>query len=135
MKKSTRGELGLLPLLIISALAAALTIFAVAFILTLISSLTKDPTSLTGILSLLSLLIAGALFGFIATRIIRDGGALITFISAVITALIMSAVGLIWKGGEVPFDVFLNYAAYLGVVGICAFISQKMQMRKSYRYR
>ena len=136
MKKLIKAELGTLPKLLIGALTAGISIIAVSFILALISSVTKDPTSLTGLLSLLSLIIAGALFGFTFSKLSGDGGAAITFASSVLTALIMSVIGLISRGGKVHFGVFINYLAYLATVALCAALAGKIGGgRKKHKYR
>ena len=136
MKKTIKAELGTLPKLLIGAIAAAASIVVVSFILSLISSLTKNPTALTGVFSLLSLIIAGALFGFISSKLNGDGGIAIIFVSSVITALIMSAIGLIWCGGKVHFGVFLNYLAFIGTVALCAVIAGKIGGgKRRHKYR
>lgn len=135
MKKSMKRELGILPKLLIGVGIAALTVVAVSFTLSVISSLTKDPTSLTGIFSLLSLIIAGAVFGFIYTGLSGEGGGAIAFISSAITALLMSIAGLIWCGGKVPFGVFLNYLAYVGATGIFTLLRTRLGFGRRRRYR
>ena len=113
---------------IIGAVALCTLIFA------LISSLTDDPTSFTGIFSLLSLLVAGAVASFVIAKLIRDGGTLIAIISSALTSLILTALGLIISGGAVHFGVFLNYAALIGISAIATLIAKKTN-EKRRRYR
>lgn len=134
MKKHTKKELSLPLLLLIGTAASILSVVLVSFVFALISSMTKNPTALTGIFSLVSLLFAGALSGFVISKVIRDGGSLIAVLSAVIAALLMSVIGLIVKGGIVPISVFLNYLAYLGTAALASFLATKT-VKKRARFR
>ena len=133
MKKHKRKELGLGALLVIGAVASVGAVFVMAFILALISSMTKDPTSLTGAFSLLALLLAGAVSGFVISRVNSEGGKLVGILSSVIATSVMMIVGLIWKGGLLPLGALLNLFAFLAV-GVLASILGKKRARKRRRY-
>ena len=133
MKKHKRKELGLGALLVIGTVASVGAVFVMAFILALISSMTKDPTSLTGAFSLLALLLAGAVSGFVISRVNGEGGKLIGILSSVIATSVMMIVGLIWKGGLLPLGALLNLFAFLAV-GVLASILGKKRARKRRRY-
>ena len=133
MKKHKRKELGLGALLVIGTVASVGAVFVMAFILALISSMTKDPTSLTGAFSLLALLLAGAVSGFVISRVNGEGGKLIGILSSVIATAVMMIVGLIWKGGLLPLGALLNLFAFLAV-GVLASILGKKRARKRRRY-
>ena len=133
MKKHKRKELGLGALLAIGAVASVGAVFVMAFILALISSMTKDPTSLTGAFSLLALLLAGAVSGFVISRVNGEGGKLVGILSSVIATSVMMIVGLIWKGGLLPLGALLNLFAFLAV-GVLASILGKKRARKRRRY-
>ena len=133
MKKHKRKELGLTALLLIGAAASVGAVFVVAFILAFISSLTKDPTSLTGAFSLLALILAGAVSGFVISRVNGDGGALVGILSSVIATGVMIIAGLIWKSGFLPLGALLNLLAFLAV-GILSSLLGKKRSRKRRRY-
>ena len=133
MKKRKRKELGLGALLVIGTVASVGAVFVMAFILALISSMTKDPTSLTGAFSLLALLLAGAVSGFIISRVNGEGGKLIGILSSVIATVVMMIVGLIRKGGFLPLGALLNLLAFLAV-GVISSILGKKRARKRRRY-
>ena len=133
MKKHKRKELGLGALLVIGTVASVGAVFVMAFILALISSMTKDPTSLTGAFSLLALLLAGAVSGFVISRVNGEGGKLVGILSSVIATSVMMIVGLIWKGGLLPLGALLNLFAFLAV-GVLASILGKKKARKRRRY-
>ena len=133
MKKHKRKELGLGALLVIGTVASVGAVFVMAFILALISSMTKDPTSLTGAFSLLALLLAGAVSGFVISRVNSEGGKLVGILSSVIATSVMMIVGLIWKGGLLPLGALLNLFAFLAV-GVLASILGKKRARKRRRY-
>ena len=130
MKKHKRKELGLTALLAIGALASMATVFAMALILALISSLTKDPTSLTGAFSLLALALAGAASGFVISRLNGDGGTLVGILSVVIATALMLIIGLIWKGGLLPLGAFLNMLVFLAVGVISSLLGKKKSKKR-----
>lgn len=134
MKKHSRNELSLPILIIIGCGAMIVGVLITTFIFAVISSITKNPTALTGILSLVSLLVAGAVTSFILAKVIRDGGTLIAIVSSVAVSLIMSVIGLIAKGGMISISVFLNYLAFIGTSSLFAFLAGKTGERKR-RYR
>ena len=133
MKKHKRKELGLGALLAIGVTTSVGAVFAMAFILAFISSMTKDPTSLTGAFSLLALILAGAVSGFVISRVNGDGGALVGILSSVIATGVMIIAGLIWKSGFLPLGALLNLLAFLAV-GILSSLLGKKRSRKRRRY-
>ena len=113
MKRQKRKELSLPILLLIGAGVSLASVLTMTLILAIASYFTKDPTSLVGAFSLLSLLLAGAISGFVNARIGGDGGSLIGIISASLASLIMLSVGLIWRGGMLPLSALLNLTAFI----------------------
>ena len=133
MKKHKRKELGLPALIAIGTGASAVSLAVIAFILALVSSFTKDPTSLTGAFSLLALFLAGAVSGFLISRFMGDGGSLVGILSVAVATTLMLMIGLIWKGGLLPLGALLNMLVFLAV-GIIASILGKKRPRKRHRY-
>ena len=84
--KRKRKELGLTSLMLLGAGFALVMIVAVSFVLALISSFAKNPTSMTGAVALVALLLAGAISGFTTARANGEGGTLVGILSAVISA-------------------------------------------------
>jgi hypothetical protein len=134
MKKHSRKELSLPILILISTVVFISAGALCTLIFALISSLTDDPGALTGIFSLLSLLLSGSVASFVIAKLIRDGGTLIAIISSALTSLILTALGLIISGGAVHFGVFLNYAALIGISAIATLIAKKTNGKRR-RYR
>lgn len=134
MKKYSKNELSLPITLLIGVGSMLVGVALSAFIFAVISSLTADPGALTGILSLTSLLAAGAITSFILSKTIRGGGQLIAIISSAIAGLLMMVTGLIIKGGAVSLGVFVNYLAFIGISALFAFIAGKTGGRRK-RYR
>ena len=67
MKKHKRKEFGLTTLTLLGAAFALVVMLAVSFILSVISSMTKDPTSFIGAFSLLALILSGVISGFVTS--------------------------------------------------------------------
>jgi putative membrane protein (TIGR04086 family) len=134
MRKRKSKELGLVALIMIGTAVGLGTIIATAFILALISSLTKDPTSLTSWLSLASLLISGAVSGFIISRANGEGGALVGISASVISAALLIIIGLIMSAGRLRLGVFINVIAYLSVAVFGSILGKKRIKRRRRKY-
>ena len=134
MKKHKRKELGLTSLILLGAGFALATVTATAFLLALISSFTKNPTALTGILSLIALLLSGAISGYVTSRVNGEGGSLIGILSAVICVFLITVVGLIWKGGALNLGMPLNLLAFIGVSVLFSILGSKRLKKKHRAY-
>ena len=135
MKKYKRKELGLTALMLLGAGFAMAVTVAVAFTLAIISSFTDDPTALTGAFSLLALILAGAISGFVTSKVNGDGGVLIGVLSSVIAAALILIIGLIWNGGSLNLGVILNLASFIGVSVLSALLSKKFARKPRGKYR
>ena len=136
MKRQKRKELSLPILLLIGAGISLASVLTMTLILAIASYFTKDPTSLVGAFSLLSLLLAGAISGFVNARIGGEGGALIGIISASVASLIMLSVGLIWRGGMLPLSALLNLTAFiLTSVGSAILGKKRARSARKRRFR
>lgn len=133
MKKHKRIELSPAVLIAIGTISSIASVAVMALILAVISSLTKDPTSLIGAFSLLALVLAGAVSGFLISRLVGDGGSLVSMLSIAIATALMLIVGLIWKGGLLPLGTLLNLLVFLAV-GIIASKLGNKRPRKKRRY-
>lgn len=134
MKKYKKKELGLGALLGIGSGSSLICVFAVAFVLAAVSSLTKDPTALTGAFTLLTLLIAGAVSGFCISRLGGDGGVLVAILSSVVSTSVMILVGLILKKGALPLGAVLNLFAFLAVSVVFALLGKRRIKRHKRSY-
>ena len=135
MKRQKRKELSLPILLLIGTGIALASVLGVSLTLAIASYFTKDPTALTGAFSLLTLLLAGAISGFITSRTGGEGGSLIGILSSLLATLVMLSVGLIWRGGMLPLSALLNLTAFaLTMIG-AAILGKKMTRGTKRRYR
>lgn len=134
MKRRKRKEFGLTALMLLGAAFALAVIIAVSFILSVISSMTKNPTSLVGAFSLLSLILSGAISGFVTSKVNGEGGVIVAVLSSVISAFTVLAIGLIWKGGAIKLSVPLNLLVFIAVSVIASLLGKKQPKRKKHRY-
>lgn len=134
MKKHKRKELGLTSLILLGAGFTIVTIVITSFIFAIISSFTKNPTALTGILSLVALLLSGAISGFVTSAANGEGGALIGILSTVVSALLILTVGLIWRGGALNLGMLLNLLAFIGISVLFSILGKKRIKRGHKRY-
>ena len=134
MKKHSRRELPLTSKLLIGTAVSVSSIALVSLLFTLISSFTKDPTSLSGILSLVSLLVAGTVSGFTNAKATTGGGVVIAALSSLLSSVLMLAIGFIIAKGSLPLGIFLNYLAYIGISTSFAALATKLG-DKNRRYR
>lgn len=134
MKKYKKKEIGLTVLLLIGAGISIASVAVVAFVLAVVSSLTGDPTALTGAFSLLTLVMAGAVSGFITSRVNGEGGVPVGVLSAVISTSLMLLVGLVIKGGLLPLGAILNLLVFLAVSIIFSLVGKKREKRRRRSY-
>lgn len=134
MRKRKSKERGLVALILIGTAVGLGTIFATAFILALISSFTKDPTSLTAGLSLATLLISGSISGFVISRANGEGGALVGISAAVIIVALLIIIGLVMSAGRLRLGVFINLIAYLSVAVFSSVLGKKRIKRRRRKY-
>ena len=134
MKKHKRKELGLTALMLLGAAFALAVIIAVSFIFSIISVMTKDPTSLIGAFSLVTLILSGGISGFVTSKVNGDGGVLVAILSSVISAFTILAIGLIWKGGSMKLSVPLNLCVFIAVSVVGALLGKKMPKKSRHRY-
>ncbi len=117
----------------IGILCVTVTLALMSILLATVSSFTENPTSLTEMLSLLSLFLTGAFFGYLFPRVF-DTSAQNTFAAALISVLLMLIAGVILRSGMLSASVFLNHFAFLGIVALTANISVKRGARRKRRY-
>ena len=134
MKKHKRNEFGLTTLMLLGAAFAIAVLVAISFILSVISSMTKNPTALIGAFSLIALILSGAISGFVTSKVNGDGGMLVAILSSVISAFTILAIGLIWKGGAIKLSVPLNLLVFIAVSVIASLLGKKQPKRKKRRY-
>ena len=134
MKKHKRNEFGLTTLMLLGTAFAIAVLVAVSFILSVISSMTKNPTALIGAFSLIALILSGAISGFVTSKVNGDGGMLVAILSSVISAFTILAIGLIWKGGAIKLSVPLNLLVFIAVSVIASLLGKKQPKRKKQRY-
>ena len=68
MKKRKRKELGLTATVLLGTVFALTITVMTSFALALVSSFTRNPTALVGIMSLVTLLLSGAISGFVTSK-------------------------------------------------------------------
>ena len=134
MRKRKSKELGLVSLIMIGAAVGLGAILLVTFILAFISSMTKDPTSLTGGLSLTALIVSGAVSGFGISKANGEGGALVGILSSIITASVILVIGLIVSTGKLNLGVFLNLIAYMMTSTLASILGKKRLKRRKRKY-
>ena len=134
MKKHKRKEAGLTALMLMGAAFSLGLILAVSLILAAVSLLTDDPTSMTGALSLAALLVAGAISGFVTSRVNGGGGVLVGVLATVIAAAVMLIISLVADGGRVNLGVLVNVGAYVAISVIASVLGKKRVGKRKRRY-
>ena len=134
MKKHKRKELGLSTIMLLGTAFSIVVIILTALIMAIISSLTKDPTSLTGAFSLVTLLISGAISGFVTSRANGEGGKLVGIVSSISAAFIIVIVGLVWKRGMLNLGALINVIAFIAVSVVFSMLGTKKVKRGHRRY-
>ena len=134
MKKHKRKEFSFPILLVMGAGFSLATVLIISFLLATAAYFTKDPTSLIGAFSLLSLVLAGGISSFVTAKVNGEGGSLIGILSAVICAVVILSVGLVWHGGLLPIGAILNVIAFV-IVSIAAALLGKHRSARHFHTR
>ncbi len=108
--------------------------FISLLIVSLISSLilisTKNPLGNVGITSLISLLAAGILSGFVISRKNGEDGLKSSLLSAIAFVVIMFAVSLIFSKGKIGGAVLMNGLCYILISLPAALFGRKEKRRR-----
>ena len=130
MKHHKRKEFTFPAAILLGAGFALCAVAATAFLLAAVAYFTNDPTAMTGAFSLLSLLIAGAVSGFVTSRVNGEGGSLIGAVSAIVAATLMLAIGLVWERGLLPIGVVLNLIVFIIASSASSLLGKKRKKHK-----
>ena len=98
-----------------------------------IASMLDDPTENLALLSLIIMLISAAISGLVSTRIKGDGGAGFSGLVALSLTLIMLLINVIACAGKISAASFMNYACYVGVASISAYLGRKKNKHIQHR--
>ena len=112
---------------------AALLLFSAIF--SGIAMLTDDAVARLPLFALLTLIISAAVGGAVSTRTVSDGRLSLALLSALLAALIFMLIGTIIGKGHLPLSVFLNFAIFVGVFGLSAYIFKKRDGGRKRRFK
>ena len=115
------AHIGFIPCLGLSLLLVP----AFALIGAALASASNDPTAKVGLYSLLSLLLAAAVCGFIVSRLSAESGIKIALLCALAVVMIMLLISVIVTGGAPSASALLNYGCYLGVYALTAILGKR----------
>ena len=116
---------------LICFLISALAIVGLSFIFALIANSLEDSTGHLGIFSLVTLLMGGAIGGFITAKVKRDGALVFSAIVALAVVAIMLIICLITSGNL--GGAFMNYACYMGVAIFSAFLGSREKKHRRHK--
>lgn len=129
-RRIKRGEISGIYALLIGVGICAAAVLVISFVMTLISLTTSDPTALTEVMSLVALLLGGAVSAFINSKVKSEGGLVISLLSALTFVLLLLLIGLIMSGGALPFKCIANYLCYMGVSALTGFLGSRKRARR-----
>ena len=112
---------------------SALSLLAVAFVMALVAYSMENPTGNVALLSLVSLILSAIISGVVISRITGDGGTRLVALSSLALMLILLLVGLVIKRGGVSSAAFMNYACFVGVSALAAYLGRKSENRRRRR--
>lgn len=131
-KNKTEGVSGLRALFL-GALLSCIVYLSVSLIAGLLTCQAADPTSLTGPVSLASLMISGIISSLLITRLPEGGGILTAVLSALLFVLVLLVIGLAMTGGKLPIRCPINYLCYLALCTLTAYALSKIPERRRRR--
>lgn len=106
-------------------LAAIALILLFSFIGAIAASSSGDTSATIPIYSLLALVLAAAISGFITSRIKGEGGIKTAALSALTIVLLMMLIAIIVSGTVPTLSALMNYCCYMAVAVFSAFLGRK----------
>jgi putative membrane protein (TIGR04086 family) len=119
-----------LTVLLIGTLAEGATLVLMSLLFSFFSYSMSDPLAITGLCSILSLVITAAVGGVVISRVKGDGGMAISVLSALLLCLILLLIGLIITGGELPLGCIISYLCYIAIAALSGFLGRKRNRRR-----
>ena len=101
-------------------------------IFALIANTSTDPTGNLGIFSLCTLLVSGAIGGFICAKIKKEKAMTFVALTALAVVLIMLIICIIISG-KISGGAFMNYACYMGIASFSGFLGSREKKHKRHR--
>ena len=123
MSRVQKGSVG--RYFIICYIISSVMIVALSMLMSGVALMTKDPTSLIGIFSLLSLIISAALSGFANAKL--NPTEKISFPLTVCLAVTMTMLftGVILSKGHMSLGSLMNYLCYFGIYALLSYFGAK----------
>lgn len=136
MKRKTALTRGKISGFVVGILIYLLSISLACVCAAAISADSDDPMGASGLYSLLGIVLAGALGGFVVCKMHGEGGVRHSTVCAAITSILLLLCGIIGAGGIPKASAFINYISFLGTALVFAFIGRKKEKKhKRRRFR
>ena len=120
-------------MMLTGVIVSVATLILISFICAVIANFTDDPTSLIGIMTLVSILLSAAVSGTVITRLFDSNGVKIAALSALMISLIMMLIGLISNHGTLPTSGIMNYICYLFTAIFFSVVARRRSGTKKHR--
>ena len=103
---------------------------AVAFVFALIANASENSTENIPLFALASLLVSAAISGVSISRMRGAGGVKFSALVSLTFVLILLLISVIVGKGSVPPSAFMNYASFLGVTTLAAYLGRKKEGKR-----
>ena len=122
-----------LAVFIFGILFSVATLTTLSFISSFILMSTKNPLLSIKMASLVTLLAAGAISGFVIAKYKGNLSFGISIAASATVAILMLAISLISAKGNVSGGIFMNYLCYVLVSAFFSFVGRKRSVRRHRR--
>ena len=102
----------------------------VSFILALVANSSKNSTENIPLFALISLVVSAMISGVSISRLKGAGGVKFAALVALTFVLLLLLITVIANKGSVPASAFMNYASYLGVTAVSAYLGRKKEGKR-----
>ena len=114
----------------ISLCFCVLSVPAVSLIISILLTMTKNPTALINVCSLASTVICALASGLFVSRYKKAGGIGYSAIIILCTVIIMIICALIINKGRIYPSAMMNYGCYVGIAMLSAYFGKNRLKRK-----
>lgn len=89
----------------------------------------RDPVGTSGLVSMISLVVTGALIGILIPRLGYDNGIALSTLSSLLFTLMLIVIGLVFGGGILP-GTFFTYVLTVGASALTSFLARPRTRRR-----
>ena len=120
-------NIGALTRLFIGAGVAIASLLSFALIFSAAALLFEDASAKISAFAMATVVASAIVGGAVVSRTVGEDKISMALLSSLLAALILMLIGVMIKGGSLPFSVFLNFIIFVGAFTLSAYLFRKRE--------